>query len=485
MLFNSFPFILIFLPYIIISGYFLKNNVRDFKILLVGSSLLFYGYYNFSYLSILIGSVVFNYFIGNIIKNKPKFLIVGIACNLALLGYFKYMNFFIDNINEIFSTDIVFSKLLLPLAISFFTFQQISYLVDTKRGEVDEHSFLDYFLFVCFFPQLIAGPIVHHKEIIPQFNNKKIFKVSVENVLIGVMIFSIGLFKKVVIADGISDYSDTIFNAASNGETLSFIESWLGVLSYSFQIYFDFSGYSDMAIGIAKMFGIRLPINFFSPYRATSIIDFWRRWHITLSRFLRDYLYIPLGGGKNGAFVKSKSIIITMLLGGLWHGASWNFIVWGGLHGTFLVINHLWRKYFKDEKEKSAFVSSIYWFITFTSITIAWVFFRAENIYISIEILQSMFLLNNSMIILSSDLINISYCFIGIVLCFFVCLFMPNVVQFFENYEIVFQNTFKDKKSTIRWSANVSNACAMGVLGAVTIIMMYSLENMKFLYFDF
>ena len=293
--------------------------------------------------------MLFNYVIGNSLntkkeENKKSFskksiLIFGIVANLSLLGYFKYADFFIENFNIVAQTNINLFNLLLPLAISFFTFQQIAYLVDSYRQETKEYDFLNYALFVTFFPQLIAGPIVHHSEMMPQFANKWNAVKKYKNIALGLFIFSIGLFKKVVIADTFAVWASAGFDTAT---TLNLFEAWATSLSYTFQLYFDFSGYTDMAIGIALLFNIKLPINFNSPYKARNIQDFWRRWHITLSRFLRDYVYIPLGGNKISSFRTYSNLLATFVIGGLWHGAGWTFIFWGFLHGMALVIHRAW-----------------------------------------------------------------------------------------------------------------------------------------------
>jgi D-alanyl-lipoteichoic acid acyltransferase DltB (MBOAT superfamily) len=298
------------------------------------------------------------------------------------LGYFKYSNFFIENINLFTSLNIQPLDLTLPLAISFFTFQQISYLVDSYRAETKEYSFLNYLLFVTFFPQLIAGPIVHHKKMMPQFALKRNLVKNYTNIGLGIFIFSIGLFKKVVIADTFAVWTIAGFD---NARTLNFFESWFTSLSYTFQIYFDFSGYTDMAIGIALLFNIKLPINFNSPYKATSIQDFWRRWHITLSRFLKDYIYIPLGGNREGEFRTYANLMTTFIIGGIWHGASWLFVFWGFLHGLALVVHRVWNRFgFK-------LWSWLAWFITFNFINITWIFFRAKSWDDALKVLNGMF----------------------------------------------------------------------------------------------
>ncbi|MCP4406192.1 MAG: MBOAT family protein [Gammaproteobacteria bacterium] len=403
MLFNSYIFLLFFLP-ITFTGFFLIGGRGHHRIAiawLVGASLFFYSWWNPAYLGLILASIFVNYAVGVSLGGAQKsktLLTVGIVFNLLLLGYFKYANFFVDNLNALTGSDLFLEAILLPLAISFFTFQQIAYLVDAYQGETKEYNFLHYCLFVTFFPQLIAGPIVHHKEMLPQFAKDAIYKIKHRDVVIGLTILILGLFKKIVMADGIAVYSTPIFNAAADGQTINFLEAWGGVLAYSFQLYFDFSGYSDMAIGIARLFSIQLPINFNSPYKAVNIIDFWRRWHITLSRFLRDYLYIPLGGNRNGPTRRHINLLTTMILGGLWHGASWNFAAWGGLHGLYLVINHFWRTIYKtlgwNLLENSL---AYYWFsriITFLAVVIAWVPFRAADADASISMLRSMFGLN-------------------------------------------------------------------------------------------
>ena len=343
---------------------------------------------NPSYLPLILGSILFNYKLGVLLSedrrtvtHKKGFLWFGILANLALLGYYKYADFFIENINTLFGSDIPLLHLLLPLAISFFTFQQIAYLVDSFHGETKSYNFLNYTLFVTFFPQLIAGPIVHHKEMMPQFEKAENQIFNHDNIAKGLFIFSMGLFKKVVIADTFAIWATQGFDSAT---TLNLIEAWITSLSYTFQLYFDFSGYTDMAIGAALLFNIRLPINFNSPYKALSIQDFWRRWHITLSRFLKEYIYIPLGGNRKGEFRTYTNLFTTFLLGGIWHGAGWTFIFWGFLHGLALVIHRAWNKM------GGKLPTLLAWFITFNFINIAWVFFRAKEWDDAIKVLKGM-----------------------------------------------------------------------------------------------
>ena len=388
--------------------------------------------------------MLFNYVIGNSLntkkeENKKSFskksiLIFGIVANLSLLGYFKYADFFIENFNIVVQTNINLFNLLLPLAISFFTFQQIAYLVDSYRQETKEYDFLNYALFVTFFPQLIAGPIVHHSEMMPQFANKWNAVKKYRNIALGLFIFSIGLFKKVVIADTFAVWASAGFDTAT---TLNLFEAWATSLSYTFQLYFDFSGYTDMAIGIALLFNIKLPINFNSPYKARNIQDFWRRWHITLSRFLRDYVYIPLGGNKISSFRTYSNLLATFVIGGLWHGAGWTFIFWGFLHGMALVIHRAWSNLgFK-------MWTWLAWLITFNFVNVAWVFFRAKEWDDAVRVLGAMFSLDNVVIALSLE--NISgdlFTILWIIAGFILVLFFKNTVEKAKELKINYKTLF-------------------------------------------
>ncbi|MCT7521158.1 MBOAT family O-acyltransferase [Aliarcobacter cryaerophilus] len=454
MLFNSYEFIFAFLP-ITFFIYFYLNSKRltvASKGFLVFASLFFYSWWNIAYLPLILISMLFNYVVGNSLAkasfenkkglnksfSKKSILIFGIVANLSLLGYFKYADFFITNFNLVSSSNVELLHLLLPLAISFFTFQQIAYLVDSYRGETKEYDFLNYALFVTFFPQLIAGPIVHHKEMMPQFASKWNMVKRYKNIALGLFIFSIGLFKKVVIADTFAVWATAGFD---NAVTLNLIEAWATSLSYTFQLYFDFSGYTDMAIGIALLFNIKLPINFNSPYKALNIQDFWRRWHITLSRFLRDYVYIPLGGNKKGSFRTYNNLLATFVIGGLWHGAGWTFIFWGFLHGLALVIHRVWTNLgFKMN-------TILAWFITFNFVNIAWIFFRAKEWDDAIKVLKGMFGFNE--IIINRPFINVSMkdeIYAWIFVSFILVLFFKNSMEkrdsFKPNYKLAFLTVF-------------------------------------------
>jgi alginate O-acetyltransferase complex protein AlgI len=413
MLFNSLEFILLFVP-ITLLGYFLlgtRGHTRGAVGWVILCSLFFYAYWNpgdhaltdlwrWWPLALICTSVVFNYLVGRQLLQQPSkpLLALGVAANLAAIGYFKYAGFFAFNLERVAGVEIGLGDIVLPLAISFFTFQQIAYLVDSYRGYVRPEGFVNYALFVTFFPQLIAGPIVHHSETIPQFARRENYRPSLDNISLGLSIFVIGLAKKVVLADGIAVYATPVFGAALAGESPTFFEAWGGALAYTFQLYFDFSGYSDMAIGLGLMFNIRLPMNFNSPYKAVNIIDFWRRWHITLSRFLRDYLYIPLGGNRRGGHRRYTNLFITMLLGGLWHGAGWTFVMWGGLHGLYLIINHGWhalRRRLGHDLDRSTFLGRVVArSITFLAVVVGWVYFRAEDMDAAHRILAGMVGLN-------------------------------------------------------------------------------------------
>lgn len=390
MLFNAPVFLFIFLPIIVGIYYALNkafNNRNIAKIWLIFGSLFFYSYFNPTYLILIIVSLVFNFLIGRSFnKNNGNKLILyfGVLSNLFLLGYYKYYDFFIENINLVFGSQFNLHNLILPLAISFFTFQQISYLLDAYKGKCKEQSFLDYSLFVTFFPQLIAGPIVHHSEMMPQFaqtNNKRF---NYPNFIHGIIIFIIGLGKKVLIADALAQYADPVFIAADTGNQISFIEGWLGSLAYTFQIYFDFSGYCDMAIGVSLLFNINLPINFKSPYKSESIQIFWRNWHMTLSRWMRDYIYIPLGGGRCSEKRVLLNVFATAFISGIWHGAGWNFVLWGSMHGSALIIQRLWSKLNKPLPKWTAILT------TFIFVHCAWIFFRATTFKGAYEILKSL-----------------------------------------------------------------------------------------------
>jgi len=397
MLFNSFEFILVFLPVVLVVYFFLNSRRLTVasRAWLVFSSFFFYGWWNIAYLPILLGSVLFNFAFGSALssgqgssfepRRRKAALVMGISANLAILGYFKYFNFFIANLGRIFPLGLELHELVLPLGISFFTFQQITYLVDSYYGKTREYDFLNYALFVSFFPQLIAGPIVHHSEMMPQFARIRNKVLHYDNVAKGMLIFSIGLAKKVLIADNLSAYVHVCFDVA---DTLVFDQAWAASLAYTLQLYYDFSGYSDMALGAGLLFNIRIPVNFYSPHKALNIRDFWRRWHITLGRFLMEYIYIPLGGSRSGKVRTYYNLLATFFIAGLWHGAGWLFIIWGTMHGLALVVHRLW------ESVGLRMPKVLAWALTFLFVNTMLVVFRATTPEDALMVLKGMAGLN-------------------------------------------------------------------------------------------
>ena len=384
MLFNSYVFIFLFLP-VAVAGFFAAARLggeRWAMAWLIAASTFFYGYWDPAYLPLLAALMLFTFAVGRRLSERPSraLLAGGVAVLLAVLGYFKYAGFILANVDALSGADRAMATIVLPLAISFFTFQKIAYLVDSHRGLTRGTRLLDFTLFVTFFPQLIAGPIVHWREMLPQFRLPETFRAHAGNFAVGGTIFAIGLFKKAVLADGIAVHATPVFTAAATGTEPDLVTAWGGALAYTFQLYFDFSGYSDMAIGASRLFGIRLPLNFASPYKARNIIDFWRRWHITLSRFLRDYLYIALGGNRRGPVRRYLNLFTTMLLGGLWHGAGWQFVLWGAMHGAYLTINNMWRSVVPRALAATRGYRAVAWALTFLVVVIAWVPFRAADL---------------------------------------------------------------------------------------------------------
>jgi alginate O-acetyltransferase complex protein AlgI len=404
MLFNSYVFLFAFLP-ITLGGFFLLGRMSRVAAAawLTAASLVFYGYWSPRYVALLLASAAFNYGMGYaIVHSRPgstrayRLLVLAVVADLALLGYYKYANFFVTTAATVAGTTWSLAPIILPLGISFFTFTQIAFLVDAYRGKVTEYRPVHFLLFVTYFPHLIAGPVLHHAEMMPQFEDDATYRPRAEHFAVGLTIFVIGLLKKVILADGIGAYVSPVFDL-SRATPFGFLEAWGGALSYTLQLYFDFSGYSDMAIGLSRMFGIILPLNFDSPYKSRNIIEFWRRWHMTLSRFLRDYLYIPLGGSRRGSVRRYVNLLLTMLLGGLWHGAGWTFVIWGALHGCYLMINHFWH-YLRGDRDSSVARARLGVFATFMSVVIAWVFFRATSVDSAIGILRGMVGLNGIVI---------------------------------------------------------------------------------------
>lgn len=518
MLFNSFEFIFAFFPicvfgYFLLARYFSLESALGFLVL---ASLFFYAYWKPIYLLLILFSIGFNYLVGRSLAasgqgSGKKLLVFGVATNLSLLAYFKYANFFVENVRVLVGADWNMETIFLPLAISFFTFQQISYLVDAYRGETSEYNFLHYCLFVCFFPQLIAGPIVHHKDMLPQFLRPENLSPQWSNFAVGMSIFAIGLFKKTVLADSLSDYVSPVYDNTTAGD-LDFFRAWGSTLAYTFQLYFDFSGYSDMAVGAARVFGIRLPINFFSPLKATSIVEFWRRWHMTLSRFLRDYLYIALGGNRRGPRMRYVNLFLTMLLGGLWHGAGWTFVIWGALHGSYLMVNHGWRNVMARmqwDLSASRSYALFGWFLTFMAWVVSMVYFRAPDVTKANEVLVAMmgfsgFAIPAGILVRLGELGHwltqmgigathgggaqfvANYIWVAFTALFAFAL--PNVAQIFHRYEPVLYENEKvfgalRTRSFLVWDYNYRWVVAVAIAGVAGLLTLQQVS--EFLYFQF
>jgi D-alanyl-lipoteichoic acid acyltransferase DltB (MBOAT superfamily) len=517
MLFNSYIFIFIFLPITLIT-FFLVARLNHFVAAswLMAASLFFYGWWNKAYVTLLLCSVIFNYAMGAwigkyIAINKSRLakyiLVAAISVDLSLLCYYKYANFFMSNFH------MTMGDIVLPLGISFFTFTQIAFLVDMYRGEVKEYNFLRYGLFVTYFPHLIAGPLYHHKEIMPQFANPKIYVFNYRDFSIGLSIFMVGLFKKVVLADNIAPFVSPVFGAAAHGSAMTFFESWVGALAYTLQIYFDFSGYSDMAIGLARLMGVKLPLNFNSPYQATNIVQFWRRWHMTLSRFLKDYLYIPLGGNRKGSARRYLNLMITMFLGGLWHGAGWTFVIWGALHGIYLVINHAWQGVHRilghDLTRKTRWGNFLARSITFLAVVVGWVFFRANNLEDALHVLQGMTGMNGFALpdtwLPKLGKIGVALTHLGIIFdqssvvpgaidlmliggLLIIAWSFPNTQQIFAKFEPAL-NFLDDRvkpallQRKLQWQPTMAWALLIGIFGSVAILSLN--KSSDFLYFQF
>ncbi|HHF7367982.1 TPA: MBOAT family O-acyltransferase [Legionella bozemanae] len=460
--------------------------------------------WNVKFLTLLLMSVIFNYMTSYLIARtviyKKTALIFAISINIILLIYYKYVNFFMSVSNGLFGTHFTDLNIILPIGISFFTFTQIAFLVDVYKGITKEHNFMHYLLFITYFPHLIAGPILHHKQMMSQFANN-IFKINTQNISVGLTFFVFGLAKKIILADSFAIYANTVFSAANNSQPLTFGNSWCGVLAYTLQLYFDFSGYSDMAIGLSLLFNIRLPLNFYSPYKSANIIEFWRRWHLTLSKFLRDYLYIPLGGNRRGLSRRYLNLMITMLLGGMWHGAGWTFIIWGGLHGIYLVFNHLWLtlKPYISFWKSGHITQGVAIFITLLSVMVSWVFFRADNVRSAYHILKGMFGFRDFSLA-ANNLYNSNTAFPMLAIGIAIACFCPNTYQMLRQFKPTC-NDFEDQMRNNYWSGNqlmtndiwkLNTLCAITVGSIFFVCLMYMLTDIlthnnasQFLYFQF
>lgn len=426
MLFNSLEFIVFFLPLVLFLFFAIaKYSKQGALVFLLGASAFFIGFNTPAFLYHILSSLCINYLFFQLLMRyrKKAIFIAGVAFNLIYLFYFKYYNFSIETLSFFLDVRFDTKEILLPLAISFYTFQQVSFLHDALKNRIEKTSFINYAFFVLFFPQLIAGPIIRHNEFRPAFSSNRFYQPDFYNLSLGISLFTFGLFKKVVFADSAGKIADSLFGFALTGESLYFFETWLAIFAFSFQIYFDFSGYSDMAVGLGRCFNVKFPQNFNSPYQATSLIDFWRRWHISLSSFLKENVYIPLGGSRRGKRVQMMNLLITMLLGGLWHGASWTFVVWGALHGFFLIVNHLFPK--KEEDNPSLFIRLVKQIGVFLLVGLAWIFFRAETFSCAFSMFRGA-LGFNGISMATPHIEEISLTLIFTLSLFIIVLFAPN-----------------------------------------------------------
>jgi alginate O-acetyltransferase complex protein AlgI len=514
MLFSSWNFIVYFLP-AVVAGFYLIPSSWEFirKFWLIAASFIFYGYWKLEYVPLLAGSILVNYSIAEGIirctqtRAAKHLLILGVTLNLLLLAYFKYTNFAVHFLGLVTHRDLGSFHIILPLAISFFTFTQISYIVDVYRDRHVHYRFLDYSLFVVLFPHLIAGPIVRHWEIIPQFA-KADFRVNRDNFGIGATLFLFGLFKKFM-ADSVAVYADAVYNGAAHDLAVSSFDAWLGTVAFAFQIYFDFSSYSDMAIGLARMFGVKFPYNFDSPYKASSIIVFWERWHRTLTRFLREYVYFSLGGNRRGHLRQNINIMATMLLSGLWHGAGWTFVLWGALHGAFIVTNHLWRLWLERMRwtlEHWAWRAASV-LLTFSVVSLAWTFFRAPNLHVASKMARRMLTFHHYSLpeqwikptshaghfyaslgfrFISTDALQITsypWALGNVALLFFICWALPNTQQLLCRYDPVLEPVARPPRFQLKlgfWTGLL-----LGLLFYLILRNSYVTEPSPFIYFNF
>lgn len=484
MVLSSYAFLFLFLP-VVLTGFFLlgRKNPQWAASWLLLSSLAYYVSWDYRFLPILLASILCNYLTctrilaaGQRPRERKIWLTVAVAFNLLLLGFFKYVNFFISTVNGITGAEISLLALLLPVGISFFTFTQISLLVDAYHGKVRDISLGRYALFVSYFPYLVAGPVLHHKDMLPQFADTDNYRPTANNFAVGITLFVFGAAKKLLIADNLVPLVDVAFAADSP----ELIQAWLGLFAYSLQLYFDFSGYSDMAIGISRLFGFHIPFNFNSPYKAASVSEFWLRWHISLSRFLRNYLYIPLGGNRNGQIARYRNLLLTMLLGGLWHGSNWTFVIWGGLHGLYLCVQHGWQHLTGGRTSSGAFSKGCSHVLTFLAVMVAWCFFRAPNVDAAFDILAGMIGKNGMAPV--TGVSSFSMLMLGLSTC--IAFFMPNTNEVFAHLESRFANSPAAASiRQLRWRPSLRWGLATGIV--LTLCLLSMDKTQEFIYAQF
>lgn len=516
MLFNSYEFLLVFLPVTLLVFYTLTHLrlTTAALIWLTLVSVAFYAWWSLPFTGLLLASITFNFIIGWQIRDwyerpdrkraRKALLWFGVLANLGLLGFFKYANFTAENLMAATGVKFHWSEIALPIGISFYTFHQLPYLIDAYRGQAGRYSPLKYALFVLFFPQLIAGPIVHHREIMPQLDVKGKFLYQHSNLLVGLTFFTLGLFKKVVIADNVAIYSTPVFDAAAVGQDIAFLPAWLAATAFMVQVYFDFSGYSDMAIGLGRLFGIQLPFNFFSPLKANDIIDFWRRWHMTLTRFITSYVFtsmaVPLmrfsvnrrlKGFADMAVTVLVPTFITFILVGLWHGAGWNYVLFGALHGFFIVVNYVWRQFRRGRKLTSAFARGVETglgkALFLLCLVVSMVLFRSANLTAIEEMYRSMLDWQSLSVLAGAHFagwLQIAAIFVPLA----VALTMPNSQQIVARYrpglDIYKWQRMRGPPRWWQWRMTGLHAAIVAIVLAGTLLSL-SAGSSEFLYFDF
>lgn len=492
MLFPSLIFLFGYLPVALAGFLLLERLERKWSLLwLAGASLVFYGWWNPSHVALLLFSIAVNYYLGLGLqgsRHRRLLLIVAVGFNVTSLIVFKYSAFAISNLNELIGLGLPVIALHLPLAISFFTFQKIAYLVDVSKGKVRNHSVLDYLAFVTFFPQLIAGPITRFEEMQPDLRRERSAFQKWQDIAMGLALISIGLAKKVLLADRLARIVDPTFALAAASTPISSFDAWVGAVAYALQLYFDFSGYADMAIGLGRLFGFTLPINFDSPYKATGIVDFWRRWHMTLSRFLRDYLYIPLGGNRRGIWRRDANLLIVFLVAGFWHGAAWTFVIWGLVHGLLLIVNHHYLDWYRGvaglHRIPAAVQRGFARTFTFLLLVCTWVIFRAGTVETATEFFRSMFGLKSG----AASTVTLGSTAAVLVLTFVVW-WAPNAYEYLNGcFGPDARAKHGERQGTQtwwQWRPTLVHAVPLGVLSCISLAAIALSQSRIFLYFQF